>query len=126
MRNYLFLLIVASINSFASAAPPDEEQPMTLNDAVQRHVLVTAALPEYPEMYRPKAGGQPLIDEGIFDLRFDYESGRLREIRIVKSTGNSKLDCRAILAFKVWQAKPRSVHTLRVPITFRDRRGRFD
>jgi hypothetical protein len=124
MRNYLFLLIIASINTFVFAASPDKDESMTLNDAVQRHLLVTAALPKYPEIYQWQPAGETLIDDGIFDLRFDYETGRLREIHVVKSTGNSKLDARAILAFKVWKAKPRSIHTLRVPITFK-KPGRF-
>ena len=123
MRNYFLLLVIASINTFAFAAPPDKQKPMTLNDALQRHLLLTAAIPKYPEIYEWKPSGHPLIDDGIFDLRFDYESGRLREIHVVKSTGNSKLDGRAIRAFKVWKAKPRSIDTLRVPITFQ-RRGR--
>jgi TonB family protein len=125
MRSYFFLLIIASINNFAFAAPRDNEEPMTLNDAVQRHLLVTAALPKYPEIYQRQPGEETLINDGIFDLRFDYDTGRLREIHVVKSTGNSKLDGRAILAFKVWKAKPRSIHTLRVPITFK-KPGRFN
>src|SRR5438874_13481488 len=125
MRNYLFLLIIASINTFAFAASPDKEEPMTLNDAVERHLLVTAALPKYPEIYQWQPAGETLIGDGIFDLRFDFETGRLREIHVVKSTGNNKLDARAILAFKVWKAKPRSIHTLRVPITFK-KSGRFN
>ena len=53
---------------------------------------------------------------GVFDLKFDYETGHLREIQIVKSTGHSMLDGRAISALKLWKAKPRSIHTLRVPM----------
>ena len=125
MRNYFLLLIIASINTFAFAAPPDKQKPMTLNDALQRHLLLTAAIPKYPEIYQWQPAGETLIDDGIFDLRFDFATGRLREIHVVKSTGNNKLDARAILAFKVWKAKPRSIHTLRVPITFK-KSGRFN
>jgi len=106
MRNYVFFLIIASINTFAFAASPDKEEPMTLNDAVQRHLLLTAALPKYPEIYQWQPAGETLIDDGIFDLRFDYETGRLREIHVVKSTGNSKLDGRAILALKCGRPSP--------------------
>jgi hypothetical protein len=129
MRNYFLLLIVGSINTFAFATPPDNEKPMTLDDAVQRHLLLTVAIPKYPEgrQWKPLPWGgpaeHPLIGDGIFDLRFDYESGRLREIHVVKSTDSSELDTYAIGALKVWKAKPRSIHTLRVPITFK-RRGR--
>jgi len=96
---------------------------MTLNDALQRHLLVAAAIPKWPEVYQrkpaPLSGPAGIVGDGIFDLRFDYESGVLREIHVVKSTDNSKLDSYTIAALKVWKAKPRSIHTLRVPITFK-------
>ena len=112
MRNYLLLLIIASINIVAFATLPDNEKPMTLNEALQRHLLLTAAIPKYPGGYEwkpdPRGGpsGHSLMGDGIFDLRFDYESGLLREIHVVKSTDNTKLDTYAIGALKVWTATP--------------------
>ncbi len=42
----------------------------------------------------------------------------IRGINVVESTENSRLDGRAIAALKLWEAKPRSIHTVRVPINF--------
>jgi TonB family protein len=54
----------------------------------------------------------------VFDLRFDFQTGELREIHIVRSTGHSLLDGHAISALKLWRAKPHAIHILRVPINF--------
>lgn len=59
-----------------------------------------------------------LTGSGVFEMKFDYESGRLREVHVVQSTGQPKLDAYTTAALKQWKAKPRSVHTLRLPITF--------
>jgi TonB family protein len=83
---------------------------MTVKEALKRDLLVVAVVPKYPR-------GR-LTGSGVFDMKFDYESGRLREIHVVQSTGQPKLDANTIAALKQWRAKPRSVHTLRFPITF--------
>src|SRR4051812_27463363 len=38
---------------------------------------------------------------GMFDLRFDFETGELREIHIVRSTGHSLLDGHTVSALKL-------------------------
>jgi TonB family protein len=47
-----------------------------------------------------------LSGSGAFQLTFDYDTGRLREIHIVRSTGKRVLDDAAISALKLWRAEP--------------------
>ena len=109
-----FLFVTAAYHVSLAASPC-----MQLEEAVQKRLLLVAAKPEYP--YEAKAREAKARDKattGLFELRFDYESGHLREVHVVKSTGDRYLDGHAIGALKVWQAKPRSIHNLCVPITF--------
>jgi TonB family protein len=95
---------------------PDSDEPpvMTVEEADKKQLLLFAARPSYPyEARRAHVTGT-----GIFELRFDYNTGHLREIHVVKSTGADSLDGHAIGALKLWKAKPRSIHILRVPIGF--------
>lgn len=84
----------------------------TIEEAAQ--VLRYAVKPQYSrEAQRTRATGS-----GLFELRFDYETGRLKAIDIVRSTGSRLLDHDAINGLKEWKAKPRSVRVMRIPITF--------
>ena len=78
-------------------------------------VLRFVARPEYS----PEAKSLRLEGEGLFELRFDYETGRLKGIHIVQSTGSKRLDKDAINALKEWRAKPRAIRIMRVPVKFR-------
>jgi TonB family protein len=81
-------------------------------------VLRYAVQPEYSyEARRTRTSGA-----GIFELRFDYETGRLKAIDIVQSTGSRLLDHDAIGGLKEWRAKPHTVRTMRIPIAFTLRR----
>jgi TonB family protein len=88
---------------------------MTVEEALNKHLLIYAVRPDYPyEMRHRGVSGQ-----GIFELRFDYETGHLREIHITKSTGSPILDRHAIGSLKFWKAKPHSIEMLSVPVTFK-------
>jgi TonB family protein len=69
--------------------------------------------------YSPEARSLRLQGEGLFELRFDYDTGRLKGIHIVQSTGSKRLDKDAINALKDWRAKPRAIRVMRVPVKFR-------
>jgi TonB family protein len=103
-------MILATRASSFAVSP----EPMTVEEAQAKQLLLFAARPSYPY----EARKQRLSGSGVFDLRFDYETGHLREIHVVESTGQNVLDGHAIGALKLWKAKPRSIHTLRIPITF--------
>jgi TonB family protein len=55
---------------------------------------------------------------GLFELRFDYETGRLKAIDIVQSTGSRVLDHDAVNGLKEWKAKPHFIRVMRIVITF--------
>jgi TonB family protein len=89
-------------------------EPTTGEEAMRRNLLLRHPVPEYPyEARRLKLSGS-----GAFQLKFDYDTGLLREIHIVRSTGKRVLDDAAISALKLWRAEPRSLHSIRQPVTF--------
>lgn len=113
MRISLFLFFIAV--QFSAFAASDEV--MSWEEAKQKHLLLAAALPRYPQGAEARLFRRRYTC--LFELKFDYESGHLREVHVVKSCGDRSLDAQAIGAMKVWQAKPRSIHNLLVPITFK-------
>ncbi|MGH8099648.1 MAG: hypothetical protein ACREIW_00020 [Chthoniobacterales bacterium] len=89
----------------------------TVQEAAQ--VLRYAVKPEYShEALRTRVTGT-----GLFELHFDYETGRLKAIDIVQSTGSRVLDHDAINGLKEWKAKPHFIRVMRILITFTMQRG---
>lgn len=109
----LFLLSL----QLSSLGASDDVMPLT--EAMQKRLLLVTARPSYPSEIEVDPGVRRRIYAGVFELKFDYESGHLREVHVVKSTGNRVLDAHAIGAMKVWQAKPRAIHNLLVPLRFK-------
>jgi outer membrane biosynthesis protein TonB len=99
-----------AVQDLLAAEPPC----MMAREASRRGLLLVAAIPRYPYLARSHWHG----GTGLFELTFDYETGHLREIHVVKSFGDRYLDGYSIGALKVWKAKPRSIHRLCVPIKF--------
>jgi hypothetical protein len=87
---------------------------MTANEASKRGLLLVVAKQRYPYLASHHWHG----GTGLSELTFDYETGHLREIHVVKSFGDRYLDSYSIVELKVWKAKPRSIHSLCVPIKF--------
>ncbi|MEP6937560.1 MAG: energy transducer TonB [Chthoniobacterales bacterium] len=85
-----------------------------MDEALRRDLLIVAVRPDYP--WAARRFGQR--GAGVFDLRFDFETGNLREVHVVRSAGVRALDGYAIGALKLWKAKPRSLLGLRVAIEF--------
>jgi protein TonB len=89
-------------------------EPKTAREAFDRHLIVYSVSPRYPsDLQRRRIKGS-----GVFEMKYDYDTGRVREVLIVQSTGNDILDRNAVLALRRWRVKPHSVHTLRLPVTF--------
>jgi hypothetical protein len=115
MRIHACLFLVAmQLSSFAAS-----EDVMGVREAMQRHLLLVAALPEYPSEIEAGPGVRHRRYTCLFELKFDYESGHLREVHVVKSSGDQAVDAHMIGAMKVWQAKPRSIHNLLVAPTLK-------
>ena len=83
-------------------------------DTKFHNLLLRHPAPVYPA----EAMQDVITGKGVFSLRFDYKTGRLREIHVEKSTGSPILDAASISALKNWRAKPRHLHTISVPIEF--------
>jgi TonB family protein len=111
VRVWTSILLFTTLHALSFAASPET---MTVEEAVEKHLLLTAIRPQYPyeALARHRTGS------GVFELTFDYESGRLREVHVVKSFNDRALEGYAIGTLKLWRAKPRSIHTLLVPVTF--------
>ena len=101
---------------------------MLVKEALNKHLLLYAIRPEYPYEELRRYALTPglrryyaltLTGKGMFELRFDYESGHLREIHIAQSTGSPALDRSAIDSLKHWKAKPRSLNAVLVPVEFK-------
>ncbi len=107
-------LLVLTLAVAATAMGADAPPVMSSEDAIRQHLLFYYPFPEYPS----EARRQSITGSGIRELRFDYESGHLREVHVVTSTGSPLLDSSAIAGLKRWQAKPHSVRGIRVPVTF--------
>ena len=105
---------LAVILVFAATYSRAEVPPIMMGGDALRQTLLTHPRPDYPYEARLKH----ITGSGVFDLTFDYDTGRLREIHITTSTGHWILDKAAIAMFKDWQAKPHTVRKIRVPITF--------
>lgn len=104
------VLLVLAFLAPLRAAP----EPKTAKEAFDRHLFVYRVSPRYSsDLQRRKIKGS-----GVFEMKFDYDTGRVREVHIVQSTGNDILDRNTVLALRRWRAKPRSVHTLRLPVSF--------
>ncbi|MGI9087112.1 MAG: TonB family protein [Chthoniobacterales bacterium] len=83
-------------------------------EALNRHLPVSTQTPHYPADLQRRG----VKASGVFDMDVDYESGHIREVHIVQSTGNPILDRNTVVALKSWRARPRSIHTLRLPVNF--------
>jgi TonB family protein len=100
------ILLANNLSAYATKAITD--------DLRRKGLLLHSPTPDYPiEARRNSWTGR-----GIFELRFDYESGRVQTVRVMHSTGHGMLDAHAIAALKLWRVKPHSMHGLRLPITF--------
>lgn len=94
------------------SSPAEVPKVFTVEEAAQ--VLRRAKKPDYSyEARRTRTTGS-----GMFELRFDYDTGRLKAIDIVQSTGSRLLDHDAIDGLKEWRAKPHTIRVMRIPITF--------
>ena len=109
------LIRIACIAFGLALATAHAAEPTTVEEAIRQNLLLKHPTPEYPyEARRLKLSGS-----GLYQLKFDYESGQLREVHIVQSTRKPVLDEAIISTLKRWQAKPRSLHSLILAVTFR-------
>ncbi|MGH8094594.1 MAG: TonB family protein [Chthoniobacterales bacterium] len=74
-------------------------------------------MPEYP--YAARVAN--LQGKGLYQVSFDPQSGRVREVTVLHSTGSALLDETAIDSLQTWRIKPHISKEMKVPVSFQIR-----
>lgn len=76
--------------------------------------MLAAPMPEYTYAARVAH----LQGRGLYQVNFDPQSGLVREVTVLHSTGFALLDEAAIDSLHKWRIKPHTSKTIRVPVNF--------
>src|SRR4051794_38186255 len=86
----------------------------TLAERVSPQDILYTVGPRYPSNYRrDRIGGT-----GRFRMAVDFNTGKVKSVTVVKSTGSDGLDREAIFALRRWRFKPGKAREVEIPITF--------
>jgi TonB family protein len=103
MASLLLCLACSSVQAEPNAAPP-----VKMDDVLYK------VGPRYPRnLQRARIGGA-----GLFKMTIDFNTGKVTNVSIVKSTGQDGLDREAVLALRQWRFKPGKLRQATIPITF--------
>jgi TonB family protein len=91
----------------------DAAQPVLVDEK-----LVTQGKIDIRPDYPAEAQAQGLTGAGVFVLHVDPKNGRVRSIKVEKSTGHKILDNASIAAFTDLCFKPRTVLRAKIPVAF--------
>lgn len=86
--------------------------PLTITSV--RSLAINAPRPEYPY----EARRQKVTGDGLVGMRVDPASGEVRDVSMLKSTGNPFLDNAALSGFRKWRFKPGTASSVKCPVTF--------
>ena len=75
---------------------------------------IKAVFPEYPSYDRLKRHE----GTGLFKLSLDLKTGIVSTVSVMRSTGFSTLDDRAIAALRQWRSKPGKWREIQMPVRF--------
>ncbi|HEX7518593.1 MAG TPA: energy transducer TonB [Chthoniobacterales bacterium] len=81
---------------------------------LRKVLALSAPRPEYPY----EARRQRITGDGIVVMSVDPVSGRVTDVSMWRSTGNSYLDNAAVTGFRRWRFKPGTVSRVKSPITY--------
>ena len=79
-----------------------------------RTFAIDTPRPAYPY----EARRRQVTGSGVAALAVDWTSGDVREAHMAQSTGSDILDASTLSAFRRWRFKPKSVRSVRIPITY--------
>src|SRR5437016_2530485 len=70
--------------------------------------------------YYPRSSHETVSPEGsgIFRLYLDWNTGRVRDVKVLQSTGYGVLDASATYALRQWQLRPGKWKQIDVPVRF--------
>lgn len=106
--------LVTMVAIFASSA--ESASPAVTAKQDSKVVPIVAPPPRYPL----DAQGQRPMGHGVVLMEIDVETGRVKSVKIHKSTGHKILDEAAIQAFRRWRFKPGTPRFVHSPISFAD------
>lgn len=102
MASLLLCLVCSSVQAEPNAAPP-----------VKMEDVIYKVGPRYPRnLQRARIAGT-----GLF-MTIDFNTGKVTNVSIAKSTGQDGLDREAIFALRQWRFKPGKLRQATIPITF--------
>jgi len=84
-----------------------------------RGLIVSTALIHYPIEAR-RAG---IAGSGVFEMRIDPKSGRVKGVRVVQSTGSQILNWTVVRSLSHWRFKPGAIVVAWTPVAFTLRRS---
>jgi len=104
-----FIFLVAATISVSAAEQKFTQFPKRLGAYFE-----VAFRPNYPEA----AMAWHKYGEGWFELSIDSDTGKIQQVKVLKSTGVKILDDSAAAAFLQWKAKPHMINHATVPVQF--------
>jgi TonB family protein len=109
----LFLLGISGRSSL-SAQEIIHSDSTPVKDGISMKNVLYQVPPEYPfEARRSRITGH-----GILVGQVDSRTGKVKSVRMEKSTGNTILDQASMNAFRQWLFKPGTVREFRTPINY--------
>jgi|SRR5206468_12547872 len=102
-------LLLLTLFSRALGAEPDVTVPSWVG-----HVMLSQPRPEYPVNARTKH----ITGRGVFDVTVRADTGAVKQVKILQSTGSKLLDDAAVKALSSWRARPGMVSHIQVPVNF--------
>jgi TonB family protein len=113
-RNLTVVVMIAALVGFTGGLKSAELQFKQEPAENLRSYFVKAFQPNYPEA----AVAQHKKGSGWFRLTIDRPTGKVTEVKVLKSTGVKILDDSAAAAFMQWKAKPNRLDHAVVPANF--------
>ena len=90
---------------FADAAKADQQQERN----TIRRLTISTPQPEYPQAARLLR----ITGNGLFIMRVQIASGRVKQVTVLRTTGNNLLDAAAIKGLTQWQFKPGALPSIK-------------
>jgi TonB family protein len=112
VRLPLILLLAAAATTSPATGATQESTP-NLQEA--RKELISTPAPKYPTVARRDR----LEGAGVFHIHFDIQTGQVRRVTVLHSTGHAVLDEASIIALRQWKIKPHTFQEIKVPLSFR-------
>jgi protein TonB len=110
MRLFVICLMIGAVFRASAAPEPSPFPPQ----GMMRSYFSYMPPPEYPKAVRgDRRGGK-----GWFELEIDRVSGRVQQVKVLRSTGVKLLDDSVLASLRQWRAKPGVIQHAVIPVEF--------